>query len=128
MPRLPVVFFKDDDGRVPIRDWMDQQIARRNPKIAIKCRARIGILSELGTKLPVSIAKPLRDGIWELRFEYQGVNYRILYFFSRTQVVVISHGLWKEDVVPSKEIELALARKIIFEADPEGHSYAEKDY
>ena len=127
MEKLPVVFFRNEDGTVPIMDWMDGEVAKRNPKIAIKCRARIGILSEVGTKLPVNIAKPLRDGIWELRFEYQGVNYRILYFFSKSRVIVISHGLWKEDVVPPKEIDLAVRRKELFESDPERYSYAEKE-
>jgi putative component of toxin-antitoxin plasmid stabilization module len=127
MQKLPVVFFKDQDGTVPILDWMDGEVSKRNPKIAIKCRARIGILSELGTKLPVSVAKPLRDGIWELRFEYQGVNYRILYFFSQTRVIVVSHGLWKDDLVPPREIDLAIKRKVLFESDPEMYSHAEKE-
>lgn len=126
MDRLPIVFFKDDDGSVPVIRWLDEEVARRNVKTAIKCRARIRLLSELGAKLPVEIAKPLRDGIWELRMEYQQVNYRILYFFSKNRIVVISHGLTKESVVPPRQIDLALERKRLFESDPERHAYAEE--
>lgn len=127
MEKLPVVFFKDADGSVPIIKWLDEEVAKRNKKIVVKCRARIRILSEQGTKLPVEYAKPLRDGIWELRLVYQGVNYRILYFYSKTRLVVISHGLWKEDVVLPKEIDLAKDRKTLFESDPERYSYVEEN-
>jgi putative component of toxin-antitoxin plasmid stabilization module len=128
MDRLPVIFFRAPGGDVPFLRWLDDKIAKRNAKIAVKCRARIRVLSEQGHKnLPVEFAKHLRDGIWELRLEYQGVNYRILFFFSKTQVIVISHGLWKESVVPPKEIDLALERKLLFESDPERYSYVEEE-
>ncbi|HEX9743583.1 MAG TPA: hypothetical protein VGA17_12425 [Nitrospiraceae bacterium] len=36
---------------------------------------------------------------------------------------VLAHGLVKERVVPSREIELTLTRKRRFEQDPERHTY-----
>jgi hypothetical protein len=39
---------------------------------------------------------------------------------------VVSHGITKEDKVPAKEIEKAIARKRKFEADPEKHTHAEE--
>ena len=47
----------------------------------------------------------LRDGIYELRPSFEGVNYRILYFFSDRNFVVVSHGIVKESEIPEKEIE-----------------------
>jgi hypothetical protein len=41
--------------------------------------------------------------IYELRFGFRGRNYRMLYFFSGREVVVVSHGLTKERIVPPKE-------------------------
>lgn len=125
MDKLSLVLYKEDDGRIPMLEWLDTEVSRRNPKIAIKCRAKIRILGDLGPKnLPVEVTKPLRDGIWELRIEYQQVNYRILYFFSRERLIVISHGCWKEAEVPPREIDLAVRRKAAFESDTEAHSYA----
>jgi hypothetical protein len=69
------------------------------------------------------IADVLKDGIHELRPSFQGVNYRILYFFSGRNVVVVSHGVVKESEVPETEIDRAVQRKQCFEADPEAHSY-----
>ena len=53
----------------------------------------------------------LRDGIYELRASYQGVHYRILYFFFGKAAVVLSHGLTKEQQVTAKEIDRAVKRK-----------------
>ena len=59
----------------------------------------------------------LRDGIYELRASYQGVRYRMLYFFVGKAVVVVSHGFAKEKIVPFREIALAIKRKQLVESD-----------
>jgi hypothetical protein len=48
------------------------------------------MLEQQGHELRRPIADFLRDGIYELRPSVQGVNYRILYFFSGRNVVVVS--------------------------------------
>ena len=80
-------------------------------KVQGKCTARIDRLAELGHELRRPEADLLRDGIYELRASYQGVHYRMLYFFVGKAVVVLSHGLTKEREVPSREIDLAVDRK-----------------
>jgi phage-related protein len=69
------------------------------------------------------LADLLRDGIHELRPSYQGVHYRILYFFSGKDVVVVSHGLKKEGEIPAVEIIRAIERKRKFEANPQAHTF-----
>jgi hypothetical protein len=58
-----------------------------------------------------------------LRPTYQGVNYRILYFFSGKDIVVISHGIVKEAEVPDVEIDRALEHKKKYEANPKAHGW-----
>jgi len=54
------------------------------------------------------------------------VNHRMLYFFHHREVVVISHGFEKQQaVVPSREIDLAIERKLRFAANPAGHTHWE---
>ncbi|MFM6061827.1 MAG: type II toxin-antitoxin system RelE/ParE family toxin, partial [Microcystis panniformis] len=65
----------------------------------------------------------LRDKIYELRVNFQGINYRIIYFFYKNQAVVISHGIIKEKEVPPLEIEQAIKNKTKFEKNPELHTY-----
>jgi hypothetical protein len=49
----------------------------------------------------------------------------MLYFF-HDQRAVISHGLTKEDMVPDREIELAISHRAQFAGDPERHTYKEQ--
>ena len=47
----------------------------------------------------------------------------MLYFFSGWQFVVVSHGLIKEKVVATKEIDKAARSRKQFEVDPETHTF-----
>ncbi len=120
MPKTEVVYFAEDDGTAPVLDWLDRQ----ETKVQDKCLVRIERLGELGHELRRPEADYLRDGIYELRVRYRSVNYRMLYFFGEGTAVV-SHGLTKEDVVPDRDIALAVRRKAKFENDPEEHTYKE---
>lgn len=121
MPKIPVVFYRESDGTAPVLEWLDTLPAKAQDK----CRIKIERLYELGHELRRPEADLLRDGIYELRIGLQSMNYRILYFFHGRTAAVFAHGLVKERVVPSREIELALTRKRRFEQDPEHHTYEE---
>jgi Gp49-like protein DUF891 len=64
-------------GLLPLLEWLDELPG----KVQLKCTARISRLAEMGNELRRPEADYLRDGIYELRASYQGINYRILYFF-----------------------------------------------
>lgn len=81
MPETKVIFYQEDDGTVPVLDWLNSL----PPKAKAKCRLRIERLQELGYELRRPEADYLRDGIYELRIRRGHVNYRILYFFYRNQ-------------------------------------------
>jgi phage-related protein len=119
VPRVRVLFYADDDGRVPARDWLDS-IA---PKARIKCYAALRRLAELGFELRRPSADYLRDGIYELRIGQSHVNYRLLYFFHDREVVVVTHGLVKEKRVPPKEIDLAIERRDKHRKEPARRSF-----
>ena len=92
MPKIDVVFYKEDDGSVPILEWLDSL----QKKALDKCTVRIERLAEMGHELRRPEADFLRDGIYELRVGLQHVNFRILYFFHGRTAAVVSHGLMKE--------------------------------
>jgi hypothetical protein len=123
MPKTAVVFFREEDGSVPFKEWLDAQVGRRDRRAAAKCAVRLEMLRDQGRDLRRPYADYLRDGIHELRVEFGGVNYRILYFFHEAQIVVVTHGLTKEAQVSSKEIDLAVKRSRLFESDPERYRY-----
>lgn len=127
MPATRVVYFKDADGIIPVKEWLDNFVARNNIKALIKCKARLKYLSNFGLECRRPYADYLRNGIYELRAEHGNINYRILYFFSGKTAAVAAVGLVKESRVPDKDIDLAVARKAVFESDPERYTYYEPE-
>lgn len=120
MAQTEVFFFREPkDESVPLLEWLDQLPT----KVKAKCTERIDRLGELGHELRRPEADFLRDGIHELRASYQGVHYRMLYFFAGKAVVVLSHGLTKEREVRPREIDQAVERKRMIEADFEKFTF-----
>ncbi|MFQ5490093.1 MAG: type II toxin-antitoxin system RelE/ParE family toxin [Phycisphaerae bacterium] len=118
MPRTEVILFKEDDGRVPLVEWLDS--IPNKPQA--KCVAALARLEELGHKLRRPEANYLRDDIYELRVRFRSQNYRMLYFFHGQKVAVVSHGCTKDKRVPAREIGAAIHRKERFEKAPKKHS------
>jgi phage-related protein len=121
VPVTSVVFYQDDDGTVPVLEWLDS-LPR---KAQDKCFVKISRLAELGHELRRPEADLLRDKIYELRVGLQGINYRILYFFHGGRAAVLAHGVIKEREVPPQDIDRAIERKRKFERDPEKYTYSE---
>jgi hypothetical protein len=119
LPRTEVYFYRDTDGLLPLLEWLDE-LPR---KVQLKCTARISRLAEMGDELRRPEADYLRDAIFELRASYQGIHYRILYFFSGKAAVVLSHGITKEREVPAKEIDRAIQRKKQVQSDFERYTF-----
>lgn len=119
MPKTHVVFYQEVDGHCPVMMWL-REIP---PKAQVKCRIKIERLAEMGHELRRPEADLLRDKIYELRATFQGIHYRVLYFFHGNTAAVLTSGIVKEDRVPPAEIERAIVRKRNFEANPTKHTY-----
>lgn len=122
MPKTSVVFYCEENGSVPVLEWLDQLPTKAQDKCMVKIRR----LSELGHELRRPEADILQDGIRELRIGLHHINYRILYFFHGGVAAILAHGLTKEDRIPKAAIEVALSRKREFERAPAIHSYEDK--
>lgn len=122
MAQTKVVFYKEKDGTTaPTLEWLDTIPL----KARLKCLTKIERLKEEGHHLRRPEADLLRDKIYELRASLQGIHYRILYFFHGNVAAVLSHGIIKEDRVPSIEIDKAIQRRKNFEMNPKAHTYKE---
>jgi phage-related protein len=121
MPQTRVILYQESDGSVPILDWFGTL-----PQKALdKCRVKLERLRDMGHELRRPEADYLRDGIYELRVRIGTVNYRMLYFFHEDIAAVVSHGIMKEQRVPPKEIDRAIAAKQRFVEAPNPHTYQE---
>jgi hypothetical protein len=120
VPQSVVVFYMEGD-KVLFDEWLQKLPF----KVQAKCLSQVRLVLSQGHELRRPIADFLRDGIYELRPTYQGVHYRILYFFSGRNIVVISHGISKESDVPPVEINRAIERRKKYEANPKAHGWKE---
>jgi phage-related protein len=126
VPMTEIVLYRDEHGRCPVREWLEELQAKDRRGFA-KCVALINQLHEFGHELRRPIADMLRDGIYELRGRQGNVHYRILYFFSHG-LAVLAHALKKDQsAVPPSEIDRAVKRKRLFDIDPDGHTYEDEE-
>jgi phage-related protein len=126
MPRMEVVFYQEAEGDVPVLDWL-KKLRRADHRAYETSVAAIERLAQFGHELRRPLADFLRDGVYELRFRKDRVNYRILYFFHGRNLAILGHALTKEDKVPKTDIERAIRRKKAFEADPQTHTYSKQE-
>lgn len=122
MPTVKIVFYQDEDGRVPFHEFMDTSTKHARKQ----CNVKIERLHDRGNDLKRPDADYLRDGIYELRFRDGRVHHRLLYFFHGREIVIISHGIIKKDKIPEQEIKKAIIHKQKFELNPKIHTYMDK--
>jgi hypothetical protein len=126
MPQTEVSFFRDDDGSVPVLEWLEQ-VRRKNDRAFRKCYALINLLRQFGSELRRPRADYLRDGVYELRTRVGTSNYRILYGFVGKDAALLACGLAKEKAVPDKEIDRAVQRIERYQIAPEKHRHVEEE-
>lgn len=69
-------------------------------------------LFEIADRMPVKFIKLIRNGLYELRIEYNSNIYRIFFIFDEGQIVVLFNGFQKKtQKTPKSEIEKAFKLK-----------------
>ena len=119
MPKTDVSIYKEEDGSVPLLEWLDGL----SQKVQDKCIIEIGLLEESGYDLRRPHCDKLEQGIYELRAQRNHVHYRMLYFFYGKNAVIVSHGFSKRQKVPKKEINKAIRHRNNYIANPTAHTY-----
>ncbi len=115
-----VVLFRDAEGRVPVLDWLAELPDRARDL----CWLRLELLAEWGHHLRRPHAEHLGSGVYELRLKHRGVNHRLFYFFHGREIVVLTHGMKKQQArVPPDEIMRVLRCRAAFERDPGRHTF-----
>ncbi|MDR1417009.1 MAG: type II toxin-antitoxin system RelE/ParE family toxin [Prevotellaceae bacterium] len=82
-----------------------------NEKEALKLKYILSLL-ETKNRMPVKFIKYIRDGLYELRMEYDGNIYRVFFIFDDGNIVVLFNGFHKKkQKAPIGEIKKALRIK-----------------
>ena len=70
------------------------------------------VLLKTQDRLPTKFVKHIKDGLYELRTEYNGNIYRVFFIFDEGNIVVLFNGFQKKTrKTPSSEITKALMIK-----------------
>ena len=70
------------------------------------------VLLKTQDRLPAKFFKHIRDGLYELRTEYNGNIYRVFFIFDEGNIVVLFNGFQKKtQKTPASEITKALKIK-----------------
>lgn len=83
----------------------------------------IVLLLETQDRLPVKFIKLIKDGVYELRMEYNSNIYRVFFIFDEGNIVVLFNGFQKKtQKTPKKEIETAIRIKKEYYADKQSRN------
>ncbi len=97
--------------------YFEKFIATLSAKELLKLNYIISLL-ETEDRLPVKFIKSIRDGLYELRMEYNSNIYRVFFIFDEGRIVVLFHGFQKKtQKIPKEEIEKALKIKEAYYGD-----------
>ncbi|OGE08192.1 hypothetical protein A3A60_03700 [Candidatus Curtissbacteria bacterium RIFCSPLOWO2_01_FULL_42_26] len=104
-----IFYYKDSSGNNPVNKFL-QDLAIRNKVLFQKTTKGIEKLRNRAFhKEPLS--KYIESGLWELRIRSRNNILRILYTFSKGQVIILLHiFIKKQQKTPRGELEIARQR------------------
>lgn len=102
-------------------DYFNDFISSLREEVAKKFYYVFSIL-ETQERISTKFVKSIRDGLFELRIEYESNIYRVFFIFDDGQIVVLFNGFQKKTAeTPSKEIAKALTIKKAYYADKQNN-------
>jgi len=102
---IPVVFFRLDSGKEPVRKWLRDldQDTRRTIGADIKTL-------QLGWPVGMPLARKLADNLWELRSRLKTGIARTLFTIHAKKLVLLHGFIKKSQKTPVKELAIAKRR------------------
>jgi phage-related protein len=92
------------------------------PKELKKLNSIVSLL-ETEDRVPTKFIGFIRDGLYELRMEYNGNIYRVFFIFDEGNAVILFNGFQKKtQKTPQSEIDKALKIKEAYYADKRSHN------
>jgi phage-related protein len=101
-----VSYYRASSDESPVRKFLN----KLDVKAQTKCYSYVSLLEERGFALPRSHLAKVEDGIWELRPEWQGVEYRLLFTSYKNQFIIVHALKKKSDRLRSRDLDIARRR------------------
>jgi phage-related protein len=103
---LPVVFFRTETGREPVREWL-KDLEKDERKIIGEDIMTVQFRWPLGMPLVDHIG----SGIWEIRSRLANRIARTLFFVHQGEIILLHGFIKKTKKTPNEDRALALRRK-----------------
>ena len=108
MPRIrpiPVLFFRLDSGREPVREWLKGLRTEHRKTIGEDIKTL-----QFGWPVGMPLARKMGDGLWELRSTLSSGIARTFFTVFDDQIVLLHGFVKKAQKTPPKELALAKRR------------------
>ena len=102
------ILYYPEGNRGPVKDYLDE-LAKDHPKAFARLAMDLEVLAAEGLRSQQITVRPLGSKLWELKREYDGIQYR-LFFGVKKGAVWLLHSLEKKSAKTPKD-DLELARK-----------------
>ena len=101
MKKYSTLFYQKENGEEPVKDFL---IGLDN-KMRAKMIRMLVMLQENGPAIRMPYSEELEDGIFELRAKVGSDISRVLYFYDKDQIVILTNGFVKKSQkTPHQEI------------------------
>jgi len=102
---IPVIFFRLDSGREPVRDWLKDL----DPEGRKAIGADIKTL-QIGWPVGMPLARKIADNLWELRSRLRTGVARTFFTVHAKQLVLLHGFVKKSRKIPAKDLAIARRR------------------
>lgn len=105
--RLPARFYRSDNGREPVREWLKSLSAEDRRIIGEDIKD-----VEFSWPIGMPLVRPLGRELWEVRSRLPHSRIARVLFCIEQNCMLLLHGFMKKTrKTPAKEIDLAIGRK-----------------
>lgn len=102
---IPVRFYQEDSGNEPVREWLCSLSTQDKKNIGRDIR-----IVQIDWPVEGSLIKPLGSGLWEIRSKLENRIARILFVFSKGEIILLNGFIKKTQKTPNQEIDIAKKR------------------
>jgi len=102
---IPVVFFRLDSGREPVRDWLKDLDREGRKAIGEDIKTL-----QIGWPVGMPLARKLSDDLWELRSRLRSGIARTFFTMYARKLVLLHGFVKKSQKTPAKELAIAKRR------------------
>ncbi|MGW2224383.1 type II toxin-antitoxin system RelE/ParE family toxin [Streptomyces formicae] len=96
-----------------VRTWLELLTARQHRKVEEYAE----LLASMGTHTPMPFARPLRDGVYELRPTLDGQDMRITYWFAPARRIVLLTVFRKTRMRESNHVDRSVELRKVCESE-----------